>query len=288
VDRLKFWKRKQPEQPAAEPIPTIKRFNIQPRTDIGTLGLPSDPDKATRLVALRKRREALLHDVEAAEEAASATNRWRAEITLIDQAIEETDRDLAGIGASDSRVAGAALPATPITDLVVVTDPVPQVRFRIGDQEFGYAEEIDWAERGHQLARSELIRDSGDIDALVPRNLSQDQQMAIREHLQRSLFAFATDVRDRALSEQELPKATLADLAPPSAEYGGWLEWGGQSPVQQSEEIERTRLFAERDRLMTDRNRLIEDEAKTAEDLPLARRRLADVDREIAEFTSGT
>jgi hypothetical protein len=38
---------------------------------------------------------------------------------------------------------------------------------------------------------------------------------------------------------------------------------------------------------MTDRNRLIEDEAKTAENLPLARRRLADVDKEITEFTAG-
>jgi hypothetical protein len=287
VDRLKFWKRKQPEQPSVEPIPTIKRFNIQPRTDIGTLGLPSDPDQATRIVALRKRREALLHDVEAAEEAASASNRWRAEIALIDQAIDETNRDLAGVGASDDRVPGATLPATPITDVTVATDPVPRVRFRVGDQEFSYAEEIDWSERGHQLARSELIRESGDIDALVPRKLPDDQQTAIREHLQRSLFAFATDLRDRALSDQELPKATLADLAQPSAEYGGWLEWGGQSPVQQAEETERTRLLAERDRLMTDRNRLIEDEAKTAENLPLARRRLADVDKEITEFTAG-
>jgi hypothetical protein len=288
VDRLKFWKRRQPELPAVEPVPTIKRFNIQPRTDIGTLGLPTDPDKATRIAALRKRREARLHDVEAAEEAASASNRWRAQIALIDQAIEETDRDLAGIGASDGRVPGAALPATAITDIAVDTDPVPQVRFRVGDQEFRYAEEIDWAERGHQLARSELIRESGDIDALVPRNLPEDQQTTIREHLQRSLFAFATDIRDRALGDQAAPHATLADLAKPSDEYGGWLEWGGHSPVQQAEETERTRLLVERDRLMTDRNRLIEDEAKTAENLPIARRRLADVDKEIAEFTERT
>jgi hypothetical protein len=288
VDRLKFWKRKQPDQPVIEPVPTIKRFNIQPRTDIGTLGLPTDPDRATRITALRKRREALLHDVEAAQDAASAGNRWRAEIALIDQAIEETDRDLATIGASDGRAPGAALPETPITGITVDTDPVPRVRFKVGDQEFSYAEEIDWAERGHQLARSDLVRDAGDIDAVVPRAIPQNQRLALREHLERSLFAFASDVRDRALGDQAAPTATLADLAEPSAEYGGWLEWGGQSPVQQMEAIERTRLLTERDRLMTDRNRLIEDEAKTAENLPLAKRRLADVDKELAEFMAGT
>jgi hypothetical protein len=288
VDRLKFWKRKQPEQQSPEPVPTIKRFNIQPRTDIGTLGLPLDPDKATRIVALRKRREALLHDVEASNEAGSDSNRWRAEISLIDQAITETDRDLSEVGRHDGRVPGIALPATPITDITAETEPVAQVRFRIGDQNFSYAEEIDWAERGHQLARSELVRDSGDIDALMPRDLPEDQRTALRELLQQSLFAFATDVRDRALENQKPPTATLADLAVPSADFGGWLEWGGQSPVQQTEELERARLLAERDRLMTDRNRLIEDETRTAENLSVARRRLAEVDKEIAEITADT
>ncbi len=288
MDRLKFWRRSQPEQPAIEPIPTIKRFNIQPRTDVGTLGLPTDPEKATRLVALRKRREALAHDVESATQAATDDNRWRAEIKLIVQAIHEIDADLAAINAAQPDPPGTPLPATPITDVSVDVGPVARVRFRIGDTLFSYAEEIDWAERGTQLARSELIRDSGSAEAIIPASVPADQRPALLEHLGQSLFAFASDLRDRTLNREPLPNATLADLAQPSTEYGGWLDWLGQSAGKQEREATKSRLRFERERLMADRARLIEDQNKVAENLPIARRRLAELDREIDAITAGT
>jgi hypothetical protein len=286
VDRIKFWKSKEPA-PTAEPVPVIRRFNIHPRTDIGTLGLPSDPDRAARLVALRKRREALVHDVTSAEEAGTAHNRWRTEIALIEQAMAETERDLQEIGTSVAP-AGTALPSTRITDIRCDIEPVVRVRFRIGGTEFAYAEEIDWAERGHQLARSELVCEYGTIDELIPEDFPTSERADVYVHLERSLFAFASDIRDRTLNEQKMPSATLADLAKPSLEHGGWLDWTGQSAIHQTQEVERNRLLGEMDRLQTERTRLIEDEAKTAERLPIARRRLAELDREIDAISPGT
>jgi hypothetical protein len=288
VDRLKFWRRSQPEQPAIEPIPTIQRFNIQPRTDVGTLGLPTDPEKATRLVALRKRREALVHDVESATTAATDDNRWRAEIDLIAQAIHEIDADLAAIDATPPDPPGAELPATPITEVAVEATPVARVQFQIGDIPFSYSEEIDWAERGTQLARSELMLDQGDVEAIIPSSFPADQRQSVHEHLVRSIFAFASDLRDRAMNNESITPATLADLARPSTEYGGWLDWTGQSAAYQERETTKARLRSDRERLMDDRARLIEDQNKIVENLPIARRRLAELDREIEAITAGT
>lgn len=287
MERLKFWKRRDDAAAPAQDVPTIKRFNIEPRTDVGSVGLPPDPDKAARLVALRKRREALLRDLAAAEAATSEQNRWHAEIALIEQAIAETDRDIDEIGPSGADP-GVALPATPITAVEVETEPVARVRFSVGDREFAYAEEIDWAERGFQVTRGELIRESGDIDSVIPAHVPDEQRPALREHLERSLFVFATDLRDRALNQEEPPAATLADLARPSATFGGWLDWAGQSASEQQQQIARNRLLMERERLERERAQLFEDQLKAAEGLPVARRRLAELEREIEAITPDT
>src|SRR5699024_87992 len=130
-------------------------------------GLPSDPAMATRLVALRRRREALVHDLAAAEEATLADNRWRTELALIAQAMTETARDLDEVGTHIAPP-GSALPPTPITGIAVETEPVVRVAFLVGENRFRYAEEIDWAERGTQLARSELILEQGNAESLIP------------------------------------------------------------------------------------------------------------------------
>jgi hypothetical protein len=286
MERFKFWQRGK-QAPSSEEPPVIKRFNIQPRTDTSPVGSPADPDQATRLAALRRQREAVLSEVAAAEAALAENNRWRAEIELIEQAIAETDEDLAALDHR-SAPAGRQLPATPVSDLSVEVEPVARVRFRIGDEQFDYVEEIDWAERGTQIARSELIRQSGDPAALVTDPPDSAERDRLADHLERSLFVFATDLRDRALAGEQLPAATLSDLARPSAEFGAWLDWSGNSPIRQRIEIERNRLEAERARLAGERQALIEDQEKMVELVPIARRRLLELDRIIDAITAGT
>jgi hypothetical protein len=286
MDRFKFWSR--PKQPDHQPVAeTPKRFDVQPRTDVGAQGLPADPDRAARLMALRRRRQSVLLEVTAAEDAASEHNRWRAQRLLLEQAIEEIDGDITGLDQARGEP-GAPLPPTPVTNVTIETEPLVTVQFQIGEERFRYAEEIDWAERGFQLARSELHREAGDVARLLPPDLPEKHFGPLAKHLDASLFVYASDLRDRALEGQAIPDATLADLARPSTEHGGWLDWLGQSPIAQARDIERNRLAAERVRLSSERDHLRAEQEKLTEQLPFARRRLAEVDREIEKVTSGT
>lgn len=286
MNRLKFWKRAKSEEVVSD-SPVIKRFNIEPRTDTGTVGLPTDPAQAARMLRLRKQRETVLLEVTSAEAAASEQNRWQTEIGLMNQALEEIDADIAGLDQPPGP-AGAALPETPISGLAVSADPAMAIAFTIGGEAFSFAEEIDWAERGNQIARSELHRESGRVDSLIPAGLSSSECAALATHLEASLFVFATDVRDRFLESAPLPVATLSQLALPSESFGGWLDWSGQSPIAKVTQSERSRLQAERARLEGERDQLTAERARLIEQLPFAHRRLAEIDREIAAISQGT
>ena len=108
-----------------------------------------------------------------------------------------------------------------------------------------------------------------------------DNQRLI-DHLTKSLFAFATDQRDRALAGESLATATLADMARPDPQFGGWLDWNGNSPNAHELEAARAPLIAEIERLEKERKTLAEEEANLAESLPFARRRLLEIENRIA------
>ena len=285
--RLRFWKRKAP--PEQEPVeaPVITRFGISARTDLGVQDLPDDPDIAARASALAKRRDALLQELRTAEEAEELDNQWRRQVSVVTDALASIERDSEAL-AAQSGPAGAQLPPTPITDLNASMEPVATVRFQIGETAFVYSEDLDWAERGTQIARSDLHRDEGNVDALVPVDFPASQRADVIEHLEGSLFTFATDARDRAIEDQPLPDATLADLARPSFEFGGWLDWSGQSPVAQARRLELNRLRIEQERLEHERTRLLEEEATMMETIPVIRRRLSDVEHQLKTLTKNT
>jgi hypothetical protein len=282
--RLQFWKREPPPEREQVETPVIDKFGIKPRMDLGVQALPDDPAVAARALALARRRDVLLQELRIAEEAEEPDNQWRRQIALVTEALELVEREQEALGKTDGRT-GQPLPPTPITGISVSMDPVATVRFQIGETAFDYAEELDWAERGTQIARSDLQRNEGTVEALVPASFPAEQRADAIDHLEGSLFTFATDMRDRAIEDQPLPEATLADLARPSAEFGGWLDWSGQSPVDQARHLELNRLRAERERLERERTQLLEDEARTIETLPVVRRRLADVEQQLKSLT---
>jgi hypothetical protein len=143
--RLQFWKRERSPEHPAPPPPAISRFNVSPRTDIGTAGLPADPETAGKVTSLRRRRELLRNELQTAESATEHENKWQREIQLITQAIDEitAERD----ALADHKVpAGELLDETPIDDVIVNLEPAPVVRFRIGTESFIYEEPAEWAE----------------------------------------------------------------------------------------------------------------------------------------------
>lgn len=282
---LRFWKRESKTEDQHAEAPVVGKFGIAPRTDLGAQSLPADPDLAARAAALQKRRKALEQELRVAGEAAEPDNQWRHQAALISEALEAIKRDHFTVSTVEG-VTGAPMPPVPVTGVAVTMDPVASVRFRIGDTEFVYAEELDWAERGTQIARSDLHRESGDVASLIPPDYPSDQRAALLNHLEGSLFTFATDLRDRAIDGRPPPSATLSDLAKPSTEFGGWLDWSGNSPIAQARQIDLNRLREEQERLEAERSQLLDEEARLLDAIPVIRRRLVDVEQQLAALTS--
>jgi hypothetical protein len=283
VPNWKFWEKPNEQVQGHLPESTApRRFSARPRTDLIDPHTVADPGKAEQLTRLRNRRETVLFDLEQAELALEPENPWRERVALLDEALAavQSDRERA---QRESEPAGMPLPPTPIEEIATSEGPPPSVSFRIGYQRFQYDEDIDWAERGFQLARSELQLRSGDSASLIPVGLSEADQTAVRDHLIDSLFAFASDLRDRMLAGEELPsQVTLADLARPDETNGGWYLWGGTSPAAQRKQHRLQELANEEQRLYDERKQELDELARWADRLPIARRRLADVDAEIA------
>jgi hypothetical protein len=283
MPRWRFWEKPRinPVLPSTSLQPT-GRFNLPPRDPVSDPALAADPERAAALQRLLQRRESARYDLEQAEAALRPENRWREQVALLDEAIAAVDRERQEAGAARGSP-GRPLPAIPVTEIHVDLSPPQSVAFAIGAERFALAEPLDWAERGFQVVRGDLELREGRIEALIPDAFGNSERDALRDHLAQSLLAFATDLRDRSESGQSLPEAvSLADLARPAATHGSWVDWLGRSPAEQRIAARRLELEAELSRLRAERDKELADEARWAERVPIARRRLAQVDAEIA------
>ncbi|HEV2129045.1 MAG TPA: hypothetical protein VGR22_10545 [Thermomicrobiales bacterium] len=242
-------------------------------------------DLRRRLAALRKRRTDALYDIEQGELALEDDNPWKQRIELLGETLETVEADYA---EAEEVEPGPyhPLPETPIEDMrVAIENDVATVSFRVGDEPFAYEEPLDWAERGHQIARTELRRTAGDPSTVVPDNVPDELRDELHSHLENSLFVLATVLRDATLDEEPVPeKVTLADLARPCSTCGGWMDVRGRCQHCARRKLRLQELFRERDRLLSERAAEIEEQHRMAERLPLARRRLNDVEAEIAQI----
>ncbi len=288
VRSLRFWQHEEdPPPPAPAVQPPGARFGLTPRADIGSTTATADPALAAKRERLRQRREIVLFDVERSEAATQPDNPWRARVAVIDEAIEAIEHDReAALATKDSP--GRSFPATPITGIQVELSPARQVHFQIAHQAFAFAEPLDWAERGFQLTKSDLEPTTGNAAALVPNDWPAAEHEAAARHLAQSLFVFATDLVTHAQEEQPLPAlVTLAEIAAPDP-HGGWLDWLGHSASDARRVSTLQALESETLRLLAERDRELAEEAKWADRLPIARKRLAAVDAEIAALEEGS
>jgi hypothetical protein len=275
--RWRFWEKR---PPTAEPaLPAAPQTLRPPRWQDPPL---ADPAQQQKLDQLRRRREMIAYDLERAEAAHLPNNPWQERIGLLDESLATVEADLAELDHLPLAPT-FPVPATPITGIEATSGEPASVRFQIGPEAFHFEEETDWDQRGGPVVRGELRRRAGDVAKLVPADLPAELRPALETHLTDSVTAFATDLRDRALDNEPLPAApTLADLAHPDVEHGGWLDWRGASATGAQRAWRRQQLQAEAQRLLSEREAEMEDRVRWAERLPIARRRLADVDAEIA------
>lgn len=285
MPRWRFWEKD--DEPAG--TPTVPQ--TRPRTAIvgsrphppepGAAPMLSEPERQRRIAALRRRREAILFDVERAELALQPENPWQERITLLDDALGTVAADRQRLAAQTPGPT-FPIPPIPISDFRATNAEPAEVSFRIGDELFDFAEDVDWDERGGAVLRGQLRQIAGDASRLVPINTPPDLRTALAQHLTDSVVAFATDLRDRALAGKPMPAATLTDLAQPCPECGGWRDWHGRCPACLQRDWRRRQLDAEAQRLRGERAKEAEERHRWAERLPVARKRLADVDAEIA------
>jgi hypothetical protein len=237
-----------------------------------------------RLSALRRRREALIFDVEQSELAGRPNNPWHARLALLDETRRSVEHELEN--ATHRPVARR----TPFSDAPVRIDTVRWedpaiVSFLVGNERVEFVSELDWAERGAYVARNELIFASGDLDRLLPGALPIEMVVETRERLEGALFIFSSDLRRRVEQDQPLPQhVTLDQIIGICPVCGDWQAWGGYCPTCTEFEQRQTRLRKEIDRIRIEAEQEAEERAKLADRLPVALRRLADTDQEIARI----
>ncbi len=281
----KFWEKQSVEVPLTSTVPEpVRRFTAKPRTDLPGINSHLDQEKTAKLNQLRKHREAVLFDVEQAILATQPENPWLERVQLLDEAIEAVRKDREATQHETEPTGEPVIPA-PLNSIVFQEGPPPSVRFDLLGEHFTYAEEIDWAERGFQLARGDLLLQSGDPQRVVNAAYRGVQAEAFLEHLSSSLFVFASDMRDRSLAGEALPsEVTLSDLARPDERSGGWFDWKGHSAAAARHDHRIALLQQEEQRLLAERERELQEQARWEDRLPIAKRRLADVDAEIASL----
>ena len=243
-----------------------------------------DPAMQSRLDTLRQRRDMAAYDLERAITARQPENPWRERIDLLDRSLGTIEDDLRALDAA-TPLPSILLPETPITEIEVRIEEPVSIAFSIGPEHFRWEEEVDWDQRGGPVVRGQVRQRSGNAAALVPSDVPVERREALERHLAESASVFALDLRDRALNGEPLPEQpTLADLARPCPICGDWLDWRGHCDTCATRAYRRQTLRAEAVRLAQERDGEEEDRHKWSERFPVARRRLEDLDAEIAKL----
>lgn len=248
-----------------------------------------DDDTSTtesRRAALERRRMAIQFDIDQGELALSPENPWSHRIELLTEALANVEAEL-----QDARRIQAQpyhpLPGTPVADIEVSESEPYRVSFRIGDELFEWNEKLDWIERGGLLAQPEFVQDLGDAARVVPADTPANLIELLQSHLSDSVFTLAVTLRDARLAGENIPSGiTLADLAPKCPICGGWMEYSQSCNACAIRKVNEQRLFQERQHLMKERSSEAEERHRLGERLPLALRRMADLERELAELES--
>ncbi len=248
---------------------------VRPAPRLGDSGVEA------RLAGLRRRRDALLFDIDQGLLAQQPVNPWQDRIELLTDALATIEADLTAIEGRQV-VRRPPVEPTPITAISAAGHDLIRVRFLIGGEQFVFEEQADWDERGGPTVRGDLQPVAGDVSRLIPPSFDVDDQRALNDHLRDSVAVFASNLRDRSLAGDPLPQsATLLELARPCSECGGWIDWNGRCAECALREMERQRLRAEANRLDDERRKEAEERHKLAEGLPISQRRLTAVEADI-------
>jgi len=285
LDFLKRHEQHDEERPTRE-LPIIRTGGVQSAAGAPVIGrrpATDDPEaQARRKARLEQRVLDLRYDIQRAVSALEEPNRWTERVAELDAAIVQADRDIATIRAAQPDTPGIPLPAWPVHIASLRAAEPAEAQLRIGEAQLRYVEDIDWAERGHQKTPGEMRRTEGDPDLLMPDDVPAARRDELREHLGHGLATLVDDLRERALDGRPLPEWTLADLASPCPECGGWRDLRGRCPSCQRRKWQVEALEDDVRRLRKERIDTLEEIQTLRDRLPLLQRRLADAEANAA------
>ncbi len=235
-----------------------------------------------RIATLKRRRDGILFDLEQSELAQQEDNPWRQRIALLEETIVDIRAERTAVDEIP-RLNLPEPPATPVSIGEVRWEDPALVEITIVDRPFRFESDLDWAERGTYVSRNDLELRSGDPAAIAPAGWDGPTRERFSNRLNESLFILASDLRNRAENDEPLPNlSTLGDLIAPCPECGDWKLWGGFCPSC-AERAQRSKaLDDEIIARLGEISREEEERAEIAERLPVARRRLTDVDAELS------
>lgn len=237
-----------------------------------------------QLRRLLSRRETLSYDLRQAEQAFEDENQWTERIEQLNRAIEQAQADRQTLEPQERPEDRPQLEPVPIEVAALREEEPAEIVLRAGDVELRYTEEIDWAERGHQVTMPELRRVDGDVDPLMPELEDEQVAMEFREHLRHSLATYANQALEHAAAGTELPPLTLAGITRPCERCGGWLDQKGRCPQCAEIDWKRQQIDADLKRMRSERDEVIHDLERQQERLPIIQRQLLETDSDIEKL----
>ncbi|HEX7102780.1 MAG TPA: hypothetical protein VF201_09060 [Nitrolancea sp.] len=272
MHRLNIWRREVQREPES---------NDAPKQSFTT---PIRDAERRRLARMETRRMNLEFDLSRAESAFQPHNRWTERVEQLDEAIAQANDDIARLVPSPSDIPTVQLAPEPIAIEVVSTAEPAEVMIRAGGVTLDYRDEIDWAERGHQLELPTLALFQGNVQPLIPAALDTTQRERLDNHLRNSFSIVANEALERATDSEALPALTLADLTRPCSQCGGWLDPKGRCPACTQLDWQRDEIAEAGQRLAHERSEVIAEMEQARERLPVIRRQLQETDHDIAEL----
>ncbi|MCX2726711.1 hypothetical protein OO015_04285 [Thermomicrobium sp. 4228-Ro] len=270
---LRWWRRDR-EKRDAEP----ERATPEP-------GRPFVREAERRLLArLLRRREELRYDLAQSEHALQPENRWTERLRELDAAIADVEHQRAQRAGAPARTGDPPLPAVPIAVTVEPERTAATVTLDIAGVALRWVEEVDWAERGHQLAPARLRRVEGNATEILRAVGYQAAPAALLETLEASLDLVAADALSAARREPIWSPLTLGDLARPCEQCGGWRDVRGRCPTCTARDWQRQQLLLERNRLRQERDEVFRDWQRARDRLPVIQRQLAEVEADIRQL----
>lgn len=233
---------------------------------------------------LLKRENDLRYDLQRAEESLAAENQWTERIEQLNQAIEQAIADRGAIDPDPTPMNRPQLEPVPVEVSELQEAEPAKITLKIGATSIAYSEEIDWAERGHQVTIPELRRISGDVDDLLPELETVGLAQELREHLRHSLAIYANQVLEHAAEGSEPPAMTLADMTSRCPQCGGWLDQKARCPHCAELDWKRQQIENDLRRIRKERDEVIQDLERQRDRIPVIRRQLAETRADIEKL----